>query len=1083
MFYRLRFQEPLFQKSSIMILLICLSVFILPLSMVEARPWNPGGPAHPYLTPKWVGFVAGGGITLVTADVLPQDPGEEVFHAGGPLQPNSIMPGRVTCLSGLTGYQIWNRTIYGVGDTVNLQLADINNDGTLEIIVPLQDPAGLYILKAENGSVLWCADGINNNQSGYINPIGGRVESNPIVGDTDADGYPDIFVGVMAYLDQPNTGKIVHFEWDPSIGSIVERNRVQVWHPCAGGLSLGDTDNDGVFELYMSERSPYAGDGGWGRGIISFWAENLTKRWAFYDWEASSEIPILVDVNRDGVVDIVSANLMTGICVLNSTDGRPLKNEAGTILCNNTLGVIHNHFQASVYDVDGDGDLELLCADGTFGHSGTQVWDLWSWKLDADINSGYSFRGPDIGDVTGDGLKDIIVVTFDLSLANNGTVQIYNQDYQLVDSFFGLVHRVIGSVVQDIDRNDNGFNELLILTQGGRIYCFDTLGLSQERLGLPRARSEIFFYSESRRGVSMYVPYDRPWPDVINPSPAPGAINVSIDLTQLTFNLKHPLGEMMNYNVVSTPSIGSGSGTVNGSGLVTIPVNSLENSTMYHWQVRVNDTSGHMTNKDYWFTSFPVYGNLAPSQGSPILNSTNGGKTSIDILSCYNQTTSDPERGNVTNIYNWLKDDTPIANLVLPFDTKPNPDEVYSGTAVTPDYSGNGNNGNVFGNVWTEGKVGEAFSFDGNDFIQIEEQDNLLDGGGSWPAMSIEFWIKATTTGNSWRLIWKPDRYDINTALSYEIDFQYINNQLSFVWGVNTTASGYNTVSYQTTESVTDWHHVVCTYKSGVGLKIYFDGTQVSANLNPAISGNVVNTNGPLEIAFCRGFDSPGICDFIGLLDEVRLYPSQVSNLFVNRRYNDTKDGLTSVSTIPVADVTFGEIWKCQVTQNDGLQDGQTAFSNQLTITNTILGQPSLSTGIIGSGAINASSYSIYDVGDNVTVMATANPGWLFDHWLLNNMNVGNTNPKILTMNNNTDLTAVFGLVPEEYLFSDGFESGNFNAWTGTAITTGSYANVSSSLPLFENYCGQFTVNVGSGTKRAYVYRDVSGTTELSAYA
>ena len=100
--------------------------------------------------------------------------------------------------------------------------------------------------------------GTYNGNSGYFTPIGGRIEGNGVVGDTDGDGYPDIFIGVMAYEEQPNTGKIIHYEWDPTVRTIVERGRVQVWHPCAGGLSLGDTDNDGVFELYMNERDVYS---------------------------------------------------------------------------------------------------------------------------------------------------------------------------------------------------------------------------------------------------------------------------------------------------------------------------------------------------------------------------------------------------------------------------------------------------------------------------------------------------------------------------------------------------------------------------------------------------------------------------------------------------------------------------------------------------------------------------------------------------------------------------------------------------------------------------------------------------------
>lgn len=335
MFSRYSFKKTSLEFSKA-ILLVLIVVSVLPWSIAGGEPWNPGGPPHPYLTPKWIGFVAGGGLTLVTADVLPEYAGEEVFHAGG----NGTF-GNVTCLNGQTGNYIWKRSIYGIGDTASMYMADVDNDGKLEISVTLQHPAGLYILNAEDGSTLWCAPGNYTGNFGYFTPIGGRIDGNIVVGDTDSDGFQDIFVGVMAFLEEPNTGKILHYEWDPNIGTIMERGRVQVWHPCAGGLSLGDTDNDGVFELYTNDRSPYAGDGGWGKGLMSFWAENLTMRWTLYDWEASSEIPMLADVDKDGITDVVSANLMTGICVLNSTDGYPLRNTEGTILYDRGLEVIH----------------------------------------------------------------------------------------------------------------------------------------------------------------------------------------------------------------------------------------------------------------------------------------------------------------------------------------------------------------------------------------------------------------------------------------------------------------------------------------------------------------------------------------------------------------------------------------------------------------------------------------------------------------------------------------------------------------------------------------------------------------------
>ena len=78
------------------------------------------------------------------------------------------------------------------------------------------------------------------------------------------------------------------------------------WRPCSGGLSLADTDNDGVFELYQGDRGIYYGDGNYGGGERSWWAENLTIRWSRLDALTSSQAPALVDVNGDGILDVVT---------------------------------------------------------------------------------------------------------------------------------------------------------------------------------------------------------------------------------------------------------------------------------------------------------------------------------------------------------------------------------------------------------------------------------------------------------------------------------------------------------------------------------------------------------------------------------------------------------------------------------------------------------------------------------------------------------------------------------------------------------------------------------------------------------
>ncbi len=970
-------------KGSLLLLCLLVSAIVPLVTIPSAAAADPGT-----FTRKWTGYVAGGGEALLTADVNASVPGEEIFHAGGGAKPNEP-GGSVTCLNGRTGAVLWKTgtgglpAITAIGDTCQPTMVDMDQNGDLELVVPLQYPGGIYFLHAENGRTMY------SNTS-----LGGRIDASPVAADVDGNGYPDLFLAIMGFEEQPTTGKVIRFEWDPATSRIVERDRVTVWHPCAGGLSIADTDNDGTWELYMNERHVYFGDGAWGRGIVSFWASNLTVRWQVYDWGASSNIPMLADVNRDGIVDVVTTDLSAGVCVLNSSTGRPLSNGVRDLKQTGISGR-HNHYQSSIYDIDHDGNIEVLSGDGFEGEFNyVTVFDLWNWTLDASLDTTIvgpvltrSWKGPTVGEVTGDGIMDIIVTTFDPTAANNGMVQVYDRNYNLVYLNTGLRHRAIESVVQDVDKDDGGLNELLILTQGGVIYCFDTPGIAST----PRARSEVQFYSESRTGVSEYVPLERPYPDVSNPSPTQMAVGVSTGLTSLSFRLNHPLGQTMSYTVTTTPNIGGGSGSNVGNGVRTVAVSGLLPSTQYRWHVTVTDQSSHTTNKDYSFTTGPYIPNNAPIQSTPTIT----GSSIFDNLVTTSHAT-DPDVGdNVTSIFNWEKNGVSLATVNLPFETQTDNQDEYSGLATTKDYA-YGATANVFGATWVpNGRVGGAYSFDGNDFIRIPEATTTstrtrYDGYGTWSAMSVEFWVKANVMSSTEKLIVKQNLYDSNT--SYRIDCGRTSNSLSFTWRVGTgvlpTPTTYTLGPYSVTTGAGDWHHVVCTYKSGVGLRLYIDGVQVSSLLGPSYTGNILNSDGPFDIAFGSG------SDYLGLIDEVRLYPYEVSPYGVNQRYLDTRNGLSSNSTISKYDTEVGEQWRCQVTPNDGSIDGAAVYTATRTILDAANTPPVASNLFITpaspvTGDDLVANYTYYDAEGNPEAGSIVswyrNSVWVFDNPTLPN--------------------------------------------------------------------------------------------------
>ncbi len=140
------------------------------------------------------------------------------------------------------------------------------------------------------------------------------------------------------------------------------------WRACSGGLSLGDTDNDGVFELYQGDRDMDYRDGGYGKGVKSYWADDLTERWIRLDDLTSSQAPVLADVNGDGIKDVITG--MYGVqWVLDSSNGEVIE-----FWSDNDMSV---HYGTTVYDIDGDGNLELLVMMETMIMIHTLMFLIW----------------------------------------------------------------------------------------------------------------------------------------------------------------------------------------------------------------------------------------------------------------------------------------------------------------------------------------------------------------------------------------------------------------------------------------------------------------------------------------------------------------------------------------------------------------------------------------------------------------------------------------------------------------------------------------------------------------------------------
>ncbi|MCW4007337.1 MAG: FG-GAP-like repeat-containing protein, partial [Candidatus Bathyarchaeota archaeon] len=470
----------------------------------------------------------------------------------------SGLTGQTAALDPETGGVIWS-VPYG-GDHVPMEIVDLNNDGFLEIVMCPQYvngvvSKGVMVLHGCNGSIWW----YNTQAAGKGTYVA--------VADINDDDYLEIFSAFP--------GLVTALTYDGRIFA-----KTYTYYTCSGGMSIGDTDFDGVFEVYLGERSEsYPSYPSGGRGLRAFWADNLTERWSYPEILCSSQVPVLADVDKDGDLEIIIQYQRGGggIGVFN-TDGS-VNTYNGKYRKSINIGY-QCHSNGPVADVDADGNLELIsCGDAHGNWYPPKIWDLVDWTLDATLPF-TSMEPPGVVDIDGDGKLEIVAPN-----EKNITIFKYNQNTKNYDSIYAIslprAHPFF--IAQDID--GDGYLELVFNQYNSWISIYDTNTLAPT----PLPRSERYFYSEYRTRVPVYLPPPDQSPRIVEFSPADGATNVLFSLSELSFKLIDYQNELMSYTVTTNPDIGSASGINVPNGKIIVPVRGLAPSTTYTCTVTAAD--------------------------------------------------------------------------------------------------------------------------------------------------------------------------------------------------------------------------------------------------------------------------------------------------------------------------------------------------------------------------------------------------------------------------------------------------------------------------------------------------------------
>jgi len=209
-----------------------------------------------------------------------------------------------------------------------------------------------------------------------------------------------------------------------------------------------------------------------------------------------------------------------------------------------------------------------------------------------------------------------------------------------------------------------------------------------------------------------------------------------------------------------------------------------------------------------------------------------------------------------------------------------------SGTVLI-DRSGNGNQGTLInGPVWSTGKYGGALTFDGANYIVTINDANSLH---LTSAMTLEAWVKSTTTSSGWRTVVLKE---IPGDLVYALYGNSGTNQPSVQITTTTTADTRGTTQLP----VNTWVHMAATY-DGATLKLYLNGALVSSK---AASGSLRASTNPLRIGGNLIWGEY----FNGQIDDVRIYNGVLTQAQIQTDSNTPVAPSVADTTPPTVSLT-----------------------------------------------------------------------------------------------------------------------------------------------------------------------------------
>ena len=330
--------------------------------------------------------------------------------------------------------------------------------------------------------------------------------------------------------------------------------------------------------------------------------------------------------------------------------------------------------------------------------------------------------------------------------------------------------------------------------------------------------------------------------------------------------------------------------------------------------------------------------NAPPAHLTPLLNSTLGTNYSSANLTVWNQTTTDFDNDSVYNIINWYRNSTSLTVVNMPF-------EGGSNNSFAKDYSPYGNNITVAGESPFWNRTGGYDGFGAFEFDSTTDEDLIIanntllnydiNAGG---ALTIEFWFKNVQNGEAQYLFSKGKAGGITSAYYIYLTTDYLLYRIE-----NETDS----LPMVGTQLIVDdvWNHLVFVMND-TAMTGYINGER-----DKGVVHNMTGVLGSSDALFIGNHFS-GTKPLNGSFDNFRMWNLSLSHEQVRALHNNRTDLIVSQTT------KRNELWNASITPNDGYIDGETLYTQGLTILNA---PPSLiSFNLSSTDANNYTNGSLY---------------------------------------------------------------------------------------------------------------------------